>query len=232
MPGLLTRQTLARQWKPPFGTPINRAHPLSQGIVGAWLLQEGGGLAAYSSTGRHDMTLQEGPPWGRGQFGGVVNMDGSLDYLITTGGPINIGRATIAFISRITPSGAGEWEHIVGFMDGIGSFVNDKTIYMAGDTGRPHFSAFDGGTKMASGNSGDIVAGQEHILVGTADGSNLVLYVYRNGGFVSVSSAACFLGRRSKSPASCRASSWSSRPMRFLIVTKLVSIPPSQRLVT
>ena len=48
----------------------------------------------------------------------------------------------------------------------------------------------------------------------------------------SVSPAASFLGSRSKSPASCRASSWSSRPIRFLIVTKLVIMPPSQRLVT
>ncbi len=44
--------------------------------------------------------------------------------------------------------------------------------------------------------------------------------------------AASFFVIRSKSPAICRASSWSISPMRFLMVTKLVSMPPSQRLVT
>ena len=48
----------------------------------------------------------------------------------------------------------------------------------------------------------------------------------------SVSLAASFLVIRSKSPFCWRASSCSSRPMRFLIVTKLVSMPPSQRLLT
>ena len=44
--------------------------------------------------------------------------------------------------------------------------------------------------------------------------------------------AASFFVMRSKSPLSWRASSCSRRPSRFLMVTKLVSIPPSQRLVT
>ena len=48
----------------------------------------------------------------------------------------------------------------------------------------------------------------------------------------SVSLAASFLVIRSKSPVCWRASSCSSRPIRFLIVTKLVSMPPSQRLLT
>src|SRR5256714_10796088 len=48
----------------------------------------------------------------------------------------------------------------------------------------------------------------------------------------SVSFAASFLGSRSRSPDCCRASSCSSSPIRFLIVTKFVSMPPSQRLLT
>ena len=48
----------------------------------------------------------------------------------------------------------------------------------------------------------------------------------------SVSLAASFLVIRSKSPFCWRASSCSSRPIRFLMVMKLVSMPPSQRLLT
>lgn len=38
--------------QPPLGTPINRNHPLAQGMVACWLLNEGGGLNCYDSTGR------------------------------------------------------------------------------------------------------------------------------------------------------------------------------------
>ena len=44
--------------------------------------------------------------------------------------------------------------------------------------------------------------------------------------------AASFFGMRSKSPLARRASSCSSRPSRFLMVTKFVSMPPSQRWFT
>jgi hypothetical protein len=47
----------------------------------------------------------------------------------------------------------------------------------------------------------------------------------------SVSLAASFLDIRSNSPDSRRASSCSMRPIRFLIVMKFVSMPPSQRLL-
>lgn len=36
---------------PPIGTPINKSHPLAQGLIGSWLLNEGGGKKAYDSTG-------------------------------------------------------------------------------------------------------------------------------------------------------------------------------------
>jgi len=36
--------------QPPYGTPINMSHPLAKGMVGCWLLNEGGGLKAFDST--------------------------------------------------------------------------------------------------------------------------------------------------------------------------------------
>lgn len=35
---------------PPLGLPINKSHNLSQGLVGCWMLNEGGGLRARDST--------------------------------------------------------------------------------------------------------------------------------------------------------------------------------------
>ena len=48
----------------------------------------------------------------------------------------------------------------------------------------------------------------------------------------SVRREASFLDSRSRSPLVWRASSWSSRPTRLRMVTKLVSMPPSQRWLT
>ena len=36
--------------QPPLGTPINKSHPLVNGMVGCWLLNEGGGKRAIDST--------------------------------------------------------------------------------------------------------------------------------------------------------------------------------------
>lgn len=37
--------------QPPLGTPLNRSHPLTQGLVGCWPLNEFGGKTAYNITG-------------------------------------------------------------------------------------------------------------------------------------------------------------------------------------
>ncbi len=50
---------VGRTWaqKPPYGTSINRAHPLVQGMVGMWLLNEAAGNHAFNALGRQDMSV-------------------------------------------------------------------------------------------------------------------------------------------------------------------------------
>jgi len=40
--------------KPSAGTVLNRVHPISRGLVGAWLFNEGGGRFAYSAVGQYN----------------------------------------------------------------------------------------------------------------------------------------------------------------------------------
>lgn len=54
---------------PPLGTPLNRNHPLSRGIVGAWLLNEGGGLKAFDSSYNHNHGTLTNGVFGKKQLG-------------------------------------------------------------------------------------------------------------------------------------------------------------------
>jgi hypothetical protein len=74
--------------KPPPGTPINPLHPLSKGLVGYWLFNEGAGSRAndISGHGNHG-TLENMSPnaqdsgWGGSKFGGGLQFDGVNDYV-------------------------------------------------------------------------------------------------------------------------------------------------------
>lgn len=53
-----------KQNKPPVGSVINGAHPLSQGLVGCWLLNENGGGKANDISGNNNVgTLNNGITW-------------------------------------------------------------------------------------------------------------------------------------------------------------------------
>ncbi len=71
--------------KPPLGTPINWGHPLAQGLVGCWLMNEGGGLYAFDSSGRNNKgALTNLPLWYPGKSGTALSFDGSYDHVDTT----------------------------------------------------------------------------------------------------------------------------------------------------
>ena len=74
--------------KPPAGVQINPLHPLSRGLVGYWLFNEGSGSRAadISGHGNHG-TLKNMSPnaqdsgWGGSKFGGGLQFDGVDDYV-------------------------------------------------------------------------------------------------------------------------------------------------------
>lgn len=69
--------------QPPLGAVINPSHHLSQGLVGMWLMNEGGGLSATDLSVSHNTgTLTGGPTWGPGRVGVVLKFDGVNDYVV------------------------------------------------------------------------------------------------------------------------------------------------------
>ena len=76
--------------KPMYGVLLNPHHPLSRGLVGCWLFNEGGGNTVFdlSGYGNHG-TLGSGtaeycPTWTIGKLGSVLSFDGDNDFIVYT----------------------------------------------------------------------------------------------------------------------------------------------------
>jgi hypothetical protein len=85
---------LPKRWfnKPPLGVQLKNGHPLANGLVGAWLMNEAGGIKVYDLVNRTPGTLSGTLPlWKAGRFGGAISF-GSSGY-------IDLGTATSASFS-------------------------------------------------------------------------------------------------------------------------------------
>jgi hypothetical protein len=70
--------------KPLLGRQLNRAHPLSRGLVGCWLMNEGVGGKVFDLSNRIEGTFGAGtasPSWLSGPLGKRLYFDGSNDYI-------------------------------------------------------------------------------------------------------------------------------------------------------
>lgn len=71
--------------KPKPGFALDYAHPLSRGLVGWWVFNEGSGsVASDYSGGRHHGTLLNGTTWGGGVHGQSLLFDGVNDIVSVT----------------------------------------------------------------------------------------------------------------------------------------------------
>jgi len=70
--------------KPLLGVPVNWSHPLARGLVGCWLMNEGGGDKIYDLSGNRNMGIfaagSASPTWKPGKFGGTLYFGGD-DYI-------------------------------------------------------------------------------------------------------------------------------------------------------
>ncbi len=67
--------------KPPLGSQIQAGHPLAQGLVGAWLMNEGGGSCVNDLSGNPNTGTIIGATWVGGKFGSCLIFDGSSTYV-------------------------------------------------------------------------------------------------------------------------------------------------------
>lgn len=169
---------LSVRWphKPPMGWPLNRGHPLTRGLVGCWLFNEGGGnriydLSGYNNTGT--LTNMAFPPttasgWNPGERGPTLVFDGSNDY-----GFVRIPSWTqLTIVARCNLLAAGSYPEIVS----SGGVQHILRFYE--DTRRPDVVWNYDNAGWARVLSPDAVAlNTWHQLACTFDGTELTLYV-------------------------------------------------------
>ena len=98
---------LKKNWgttKPSVGYGVDWSDPISKGLVGCWLFNEGGGSIAYDIAKKNKGTLTNmafpataTSGWGSEKFGKTLNFDGTNDY-------VNIGNQLIADSQTFTMS--------------------------------------------------------------------------------------------------------------------------------
>src|ERR1700735_3633941 len=85
---LLALDTPWDQKKPPYGSTINKAHPLSQGLVACYLINEAGGQVAYDATGDNNTGISQlNPIWGTGKYGLDLKFNGLNQWINIGAGP-------------------------------------------------------------------------------------------------------------------------------------------------
>lgn len=91
--------------KPSVGYGVDFSDPISKGLVGCWLFNEGAGNKVYDIAGKNTGTLTNGPTWRGGKFGKVINFDGVDDYvLMDIGGSVP---TSITLSAWIYPTAGG-----------------------------------------------------------------------------------------------------------------------------
>jgi len=89
--------------KPPRGIQLNRSHPLARGLVGVWLMNEGGGNNVSELSGNNNTgTLYAHTAWAAGKFGSCLSFDGTDDYFKATLNGTTLTTLTISFWVRPT----------------------------------------------------------------------------------------------------------------------------------
>jgi hypothetical protein len=104
--------------KPLLGELLNYSDPLTKGLVGLWLMNEGLGNKVYDLSGNGNTGTITGAGWVNGKFGSALDFDGSGEYVLC--GDAGIGgtsSATLSFWLNKDFSGAAGTEFIAGIQD-------------------------------------------------------------------------------------------------------------------
>jgi len=183
-------------WQKPFaGIQLNRTHPLSKGIVGCWLFNEGSGGKVFDYSGEGNEGVINGAVWTHGKTGSSLNF--STDYIDLAN--VSLGLTTNATFSAIVKADAldGAFHTIVGKRSTAGNYP----YVFAVNTNSVVIFASD----LTPANGGDIALPSTswHHVVGTIDtnreyatyidgvpGANTAI----TGGTISESSEPFFLG--------------------------------------
>lgn len=163
--------------KPLPGQQIDRTAPLANGLLAAWLFNEGGGARAADSFARKDGALKNfGVTSTSGWGGGGLNFDGSNDY-VDLGLPVLVnGTAAYSITLRIVPKSIGSVQ--VLYSEAItGGVVNGIYLNTTGSLN----GYINNGTDNICAGSTTATAGKPYDVTLTVDQATHTMKVYVNG---------------------------------------------------
>lgn len=204
MPSILLPAPTRLQ-KPGFGARVNPAHPLAQGLLGAWLMNEGGGAVARTDAPPNLTALGSGVAWVPGRAGMALAFDGTTNGRVTPGdilgGAVLPSTVTLVALVRLDTASTGgvilkfggtdlaaSADHGSGLAVGVGSGTFDAD-------GNELIGLYENVAWKASGTS--IGTGWHHLAL-TANGGTCELWL--DGARVFNSSATAFLTSTGAAP--------------------------------
>lgn len=186
--------------KPPVGARLNVNHPLAQGLVGAWLFNEGGGLRAYdASLRRNHGTLANGATWVETQYGQAVNLDGTNDEIsIGTGNGLSGNDLSFVALIRIDTFSGGGLARLIEKNEAGDNGYSIDTSSAAGNTLRFYSQNGSGGAVVAPG--GSLATGTWYVVAGSYAENTKAGVLYINGKQVAAGTLSGGLGNHSAVP--------------------------------
>jgi hypothetical protein len=133
--------------KPPLGAPPLFGHPLSRGLVGLWLFNEGSGGQVFDLSGNgRNGTLENGVSWDSGSIGSRLSFGGASGECVDCGTKaVDFQSHTI--IVRLTPTTiAGDYRSILTRMGPV-DVDTDGFMWALTNAGNPAFVFYGTGLR-------------------------------------------------------------------------------------
>ena len=169
--------------KPPLGTLPIIGHPLAQGLVGCWLMNEGGGDTIYDLSGNGNAgTINNSVVWADGRFGRCLDFAGTeVDKVTMPDNPAYSGLDQISVVFWMYPhvlSTISRYKMIVG----KANWAEEREWrfrFESGDFFTWHVSndGNDPGANECNVSTSLLTLSAWNHIVGVYDGTNLWLYI-------------------------------------------------------
>jgi hypothetical protein len=166
--------------KPPLGSQINQGHPLSQGLVGCWLMNEGGGEyirnIVTNIPSPFSSDAQTRTQWQRSPKGYVVDANASNPRILPAENQAywNTPRITV-FAICITDATTANQNLLTKWHAGLGRRNFKLGIGPSGSTWC--FRTWDGAADVVAESSTNFDTTNYHAICGQNDGQNINLFV-------------------------------------------------------
>lgn len=138
-----------------FRYPI-RGHPLSKGLIGYWLMNEGSGTTVADLSGNHNQGTVIGPTWTAGKYGPTLLFAAASNNRVGFTNEI-IGAGDCSIVALINPASIGETTGRI--------LDNGKAIFFCAPTNSLSFTSNGATTLAYSANNAVPYGVWSHVVV-------------------------------------------------------------------